>query len=166
MSTTSDFDFIIGDWLVHHHRLKERLAGSSEWVEFDGTSSTHKILDGSGNVEDNYLGLPEGPYRAAALRSFNSATLQWSIWWLDARSPGQLDTPVVGHFEKGRGVFFANDRVNGIPVRIRFVWTSLGPDFARWEQAFSADGGDNWETNWTMDFVRDSADPIRHGRSL
>jgi hypothetical protein len=25
---------------------------------------------------------------------------------------------------------------------------------ARWEQAFSADGGKIWETNWIMEFVR------------
>jgi hypothetical protein len=23
-----------------------------------------------------------------------------------------------------------------------------------WEQAFSADGGETWETNWTADFAR------------
>jgi hypothetical protein len=33
-------------------------------------------------------------------------------------------------------------------------WTSAGPDAARWEQAFSADGGKTWETNWIMDFTR------------
>jgi hypothetical protein len=25
----------------------------------------------------------------------------------------------------------------------------------RWEQAFSADGGKTWETNWIMQFTRD-----------
>jgi hypothetical protein len=24
----------------------------------------------------------------------------------------------------------------------------------RWEQAFSEDGGETWETNWIMDFTR------------
>jgi NIPSNAP len=36
----------------------------------------------------------------------------------------------------------------------RFHWTNPAPDAARWEQAFSADGGRSWETNWIMEFTR------------
>jgi hypothetical protein len=32
-----DFDFLVGQWQVRHRRLKERLADSHEWVEFEGT---------------------------------------------------------------------------------------------------------------------------------
>ena len=95
-SAANDFDFIIGSWHVHHRRLKERLVGCDEWTEFVGDSNTRKILGGFGNLEDNYLALPEGPYRAVALRSFNATTKQWSIWWLDGRNAGVLDVPVVG----------------------------------------------------------------------
>jgi hypothetical protein len=28
----------------------------------------------------------------------------------------------------------------------------------RWEQAFSEDGGETWETNWVMDFARAGGD--------
>jgi hypothetical protein len=31
------FDFLIGQWQVHSRRLKERLANSHEWMEFEGT---------------------------------------------------------------------------------------------------------------------------------
>lgn len=149
-----DFDFVIGAWTVHHRRLKERLAGCTEWIAFEGTSTTQKILDGFGNVEDNFLDLPEGAYRAAAIRSFNLTTGQWSIWWLDGRNPAHLDIPVVGRFSNGVGLFFADDCLNGNPIRVRFTWLPKGPNSARWEQAFSADGGNTWETNWTMDFSR------------
>jgi hypothetical protein len=30
----------------------------------------------------------------------------------------------------------------------------LVDDAARWEQAFSTDQGENWETNWVADFTR------------
>ncbi len=148
-----DFDFIVGDWRVRHRRLRTRLAGCSEWIEFEGTSSTRRILGGFGNLEDNVLALPDGAYRAVALRSFDPATATWSIWWLDGRHPDRLDTPVVGRFADGTGVFLADDMLDDAPIRIRFTWSSAAGT-PRWEQAFSADGGDTWETNWTMDFFR------------
>jgi len=153
-SSADDFDFIIGSWQVKHCRLKERLVGCKEWVEFDGDSSTRKVLGGFGNLEDNYLALAEGAYRAVALRSFNDATKQWSIWWLDGRQPGQIDTPVVGQFANGKGIFYAEDRLHGQPIQIRFIWSVPEPDRPRWEQAFSGEAGQTWETNWTMNFTR------------
>ncbi len=148
------FDFVIGNWTVQHRRLKERLVGCTDWLEFGGTSRTQKILDGQGNVEDNFLAFPGGPYCAAAIRSFDAVTGQWSIWWLDLRNPGHLDTPVVGSFSNGKGLFYADDNLDGRPIRVRFTWLPKDPSSARWEQAFSADAGNTWETNWTMEFSR------------
>jgi hypothetical protein len=149
-----DFDFAVGDWRVKHRRLKDRLAGSDHWVEFDGLMSTHRILGGFGNVEDNVLQLPEGTYRAAAMRSFNAGTGEWSIWWLDGRFPGRMDVPVVGQFTDGIGTFYANDTLDGVPIQVRFIWLTRDASHPRWEQAFSADGGATWETNWIMEFSR------------
>lgn len=154
VSAPNDFDFIIGSWRVRHLRLKERLVGSNSWVEFEGTSTTNKILSGLGNLEDNYLGLPEGGYRAVALRSYNVKTKQWAIWWLDGRNPHHLDVPVVGQFLNGIGTFYADDVFNGKPIKVRFIWRISESGNPRWEQAFSEDGGKSWEINWTMDFTR------------
>ncbi|NMM76495.1 DUF1579 domain-containing protein [Acidovorax sp. SRB_14] len=150
----SDFDFAVGDWRVKHRRLKDRLVGSDHWTEFDGSMSTQKILGGYGNVEDNLLRLPEGEYRAVAVRSFDPQTHQWSIWWLDGRFPGKMDIPVVGQFNEQIGTFYAEDVLNGTPIRVRFIWWTRDPQNPRWEQAFSEDGGATWETNWTMEFSR------------
>jgi hypothetical protein len=79
---------------------------------------------------------------------------QWSIWWLDGRNPGSIDTPVVGRFENGVGAFLADETFAGKPIRVRFFWTVSRPDRPRWEQAFSTDAGATWETNWIMDFTR------------
>jgi hypothetical protein len=155
-SAPTDFDFVIGNWFVKHRRLKERLANCSEWLEFDGEMSTQKILGGFGNIEDNILRLPDQDVRAIALRSYDQSTKSWSIWWLDGRFPGRIDVPVVGNFVDGVGTFFANDTFQGIPIIVRFVWRQIGVDLLRWEQAFSADEGESWETNWTMDFHRQS----------
>lgn len=150
----SDFDFVLGDWRVKHRRLKERLANSDEWIEFDGEMSTRSVLGGFGNIEDNLLKFPEGEFRAVALRSYDAANHTWSIWWLDGRFPGRIDVPVVGSFAEGVGTFYAEDTFQGKPIRIRFLWSRRGADQLRWEQAFSPDAGATWETNWTMDFFR------------
>jgi hypothetical protein len=152
-SAPADFDFVLGDWLVRHRRLKSRLSGCQEWLEFDGEMSTQRILGGFGNIEDNLLRYPEGESRAVALRSFDPATRKWSIWWLDGRFPDRIDVPVVGAFENGIGTFHAEDTLDGKPILIRFIWSRSGADSLRWEQAFSPDQGRTWETNWTMDFV-------------
>ena len=147
---------MIGDWTVRHRRLNERLVGCTEWTEFSGTSSTRKILQGFGNVEDNVLHFPEGTVRAAAFRSFDPATEQWSIWWLDGRNPHALDVPVIGRFTDGIGAFHADDVLNGKPIRVRFLWYPNPGADPRWEQAFSSDGGTTWEVNWVMHFQRAS----------
>jgi len=152
MSAASDFDFIIGDWHVRHRRLNARLAGCQEWTDFQGSSSTRKILGGFGNVEDNVLCFPEGDVRAAAFRSFDTESKQWAIWWLDRRAPHQLDIPVVGGFSGSVGTFFAKDQLDGKPITVRFTWNANPGGKPVWEQAFSADGGQSWETNWTMEF--------------
>lgn len=148
-----DFDFIIGDWRVKHRRLNSRLTGCKDWTEFDGDSSTIKILGGFGNLEDNLLHFPEGAFRAVAMRSFCPASETWSIWWLDGRNPTALDAPVVGRFTDHVGVFYADDVLDGRPIKVRFTWTGAPDAHPRWEQAFSSDQGQTWETNWQMEFI-------------
>ena len=149
-----DFDFLAGEWFVRHRRLKERLAGCREWEEFDGRCAMRPLLGGQANADDNWLDLPAGAYRAATLRSYDPLTRRWSIWWLDGREPHSLGVPVVGGFEGGTGLFFADDHLRGRPVRVRFRWTRTGTASPHWEQAFSPDGGLTWEINWTMAFSR------------
>lgn len=153
-SGTKDFDFLIGHWRIRHRRLRRRLQGCDQWDSFDGTSQVWPLMNGQGNVDDNRLELPGGPYRAVSLRAFDPATGQWAIWWLDGRWPGQIDVPVRGGFADGVGAFEADDTFEGRPIRVRFVWSQITPRSARWEQAFSDDGGASWETNWVMQFER------------
>jgi hypothetical protein len=150
-----DFDFFVGHWRVRHRRLKERLAGSHEWIEFEGTSVMHKVLGGYGNVDDNLNESPNGNFRAVTLRAFDPSTGQWSIWYLDSRSPaGTLDPPMRGSFEGGVGTFYAEETFSGIPIRVRFLWSHVTTTSCRWAQAFSTDSGVTWETNWIMNFER------------
>jgi hypothetical protein len=152
-SSAADFDFFIGSWRVQHRRLQERLVGCQAWEAFAGSSVVRKMLGGRANVDDNLIHLPEADYRALTLRSFDAASGQWSIWWLDGRRPGRLDVPVVGGFSNGLGCFYADDTLDGQPIRVRFMWTVRAESGQpRWEQAFSSDDGASWECNWVMDF--------------
>jgi len=150
-----DFDFLVGQWRVHHRKLKERLANNHEWIEFEGTLNSQPLMEGYSNVDDLVLEVPGGAYRGVALRSFDSKTQQWSIWWLDSRTPlGPLDPPMRGSFHNGVGTFYADDTFDGRPVRIRFIWSKITPTSCHWEQAYSPDGGKTWETNWAQDITR------------
>lgn len=148
-----DWDWLVGRWKVRHHRLKERLAGSHEWEDFDGTSQEWLTLGGYGTIDDNVIELPGGTYRAMGFRAYNPETRQWSIWWLDARRQ-TIDPPVRGGFRDGKGIFVGDDVLRGMPVRVRFEWSDITPTSAHWEQAFSPDGGRSWEMNWSMEFTR------------
>jgi hypothetical protein len=156
LSGLHDFDFRAGEWVAHHRRLKERLAGSHEWVEFDGTQSFRILIDGYANEDENVLNMPGGgAYKGVTLRAYDPKTGQWAIWWLDGRDPfGDLDPPVKGRFEKGVGTFYSNDTLRGKTVRVRFTWSNITATSAHWEQAFSPDGGKTWEVNWITDFKR------------
>jgi hypothetical protein len=152
-----DFDFHHGSWHIVNERLKSRLTNSDEWERFEATGTCRAILGGMGNVEDFK---PEWPghegFEGAALRLFDPATARWSIWWMDNRS-GQLQPPVVGGFADGVGEFFGDDQHEGVPVLVRFRWSDITPDTARWEQAFSTDNGATWEVNWIMTNTRQQA---------
>jgi hypothetical protein len=150
-----DFDFLVGQWRAHHRTLKERLANSHEWIEFEGTLVNQPLMGGYSNVDDTVFEKPGAPFRGVALRSFDSKTQQWSIWWLDSRTPlGPVDPPMRGGFRDGVGTFYADETFNGKPVRTRFLWTKITPTSCHWEQAYSPDGGKTWETNWVQDLVR------------
>lgn len=147
-----DFDFWNGRWTVHNRRLRERLKGSTEWDEFTATCVAHPLPGGLGN-EDEYRTDFAGGFTGLSFRIFNRSTKQWAILWADSRG-GTLDPPVVGSFQGDTGIFEGVDTFEGRPIRVRFIWSRVRTANPRWEQAFSADEGRTWETNWVMDMTR------------
>ena len=148
-----DFVFWMGSWKVHNRSLRERLRGSTDWVEFEATSDARPLPSGLGN-EDVFRTDHEGGFTGLSFRFFDPRTDLWSIYWADSRRPGSLDPPVVGSFSGDVGIFEGTDSLDGRPVHVRFTWTDVTTPAPRWEQAFSDDGGETWETNWVMEFAR------------
>lgn len=155
LSGLHDFDFLHGDWVAHHRQLKARLAGSNEWIEFEGRFTQRPLMDGFANSGDNLFGLPSGEYRGVSLRFYDAKSAEWTVWWLDGRNPAApIGAPIRGRFENGIGRFYSADTLRGKPIRVRVEWTRPTPLTARWEQAFSDDDGKTWEVNWTTDLKR------------
>ncbi len=153
-SGAGGFDFLHGRWMVSHKKLKARLVGSTEWITFPGTMDVQPILNGAGSIDENVIHDPDGTYLASSIRVFRPSTQSWSIHWADSRYPG-LDKPLVGRFEGSMGRFYADDELDGRAIKVRFTYERLARSRARWAQAFSADGGGSWETNWIMAFERE-----------
>ncbi|HJZ72662.1 MAG TPA: NIPSNAP family protein [Vicinamibacterales bacterium] len=153
-ATKHDFDFLHGSWKIRNQYLKERLRHSTEWLEFEAHSEVMPLLDGFGHL-DRYSAVRDGAaFEGITLRLFDPETGQWSIHWADTLRARTLLPPMTGRFLGGVGEFHGEENVRGVKVLCRFRWTRPGVDVARWEQAFSEDGGKTWEANWIMTFIR------------
>ncbi|MGZ3602184.1 MAG: DUF1579 domain-containing protein [Ktedonobacterales bacterium] len=156
-SGSNDFDFLQGAWTNHNRRRTEALYPEREgvWQEFTATHMGEKLVDGKVIIEHFEGTLPDGEVRKAiTIRTFDPETQQWSIVWLDNRNPADF-RPLVGKFEDGVGYFYqAIASPSGQPIRVRFIWDQITEHTARWQQAFSFDGGKTWDTNWIMEFTR------------
>lgn len=147
----SDFDFLIGTWNVTNRALRSRLSGGDDWEVYPATATCRRLLDGLGTLDE--MTFPTKHLHAVTLRLFNVERREWSIYWATDRT-GELGPPVVGGFDGERGDFYGDDTHDGKPIRVHFVWSGITPTSARWQQAFSLDGGDTWETNWIMEWSR------------
>lgn len=147
----NNFDFLLGTWDVVNRRLEKRLAGSDEWETFPATSECMRLLEGAANLDQ--MAMPTRGTTGMTLRLFDQARDEWSLYWMSTQKFG-IEPPVIGRFTDGVGVFFGDDYFDGKPIRVRYTWSEITAESARWDQAFSADGGATWETNWIMDFKR------------
>lgn len=155
-SSQHDFDFVFGRWAVRNRKLRDVTDPTcEEWVEFDASSEVAPILSGIGHTDEMTVPEPPDgpPFVGFTLRLFDPGDQAWRIWWSSTRFPGVLDTPVVGRFRDGHGVFEASDTIGGRPAQVRFEWRA-DPLRPHWQQSFSYDGGESWRMTWEMQFTK------------
>jgi hypothetical protein len=152
-----DFDFEMGKWKMHNRRLAKKFAGSHDWVEFDSYSEGSFLPGGMGNQDVYRTDFFKPDFVGLTYRLYDPRTGLWSIYWVDNLSmQGTFLPPVVGKFEGNVGVFEGPDTYDGKPIVVRYTWTvnpKGSPITAHFEQAFSADGGKTWESNFVNDLT-------------
>jgi hypothetical protein len=141
-----DFDWDIGTWKVHMRRLLHPLTGSASWVDYNGTDVVRSVWDGRANLGEVEDDGPAGHLELLTLRLYNPQTHLWSINIANSTS-GTLSPPAIGEFKDGRGEFYDQEPFNGRTILVRFSVSDITPNSCRFDQAFSADGGKNWEVN-------------------
>jgi hypothetical protein len=152
VSGVHDFDFAIGTYHTHIRRLQAPLTGSTTWLTYDGIKTDVAILGGAGSVEQIEA---DGPshLELMTLRLYDANARQWSLNFSSASS-GQLSTPAIGAFSGGVGTFLSHEQYDGRMILVRQLWSRIRPSSYHFEQAFSADYGRTWETNFIADLVR------------
>lgn len=154
-SGADDFDWEIGAWATKVRVRSNPLSGEvPRWVDYVGTSVVKPLLDGRANFVELSVAGPGGMIKGGSLRLYGSQSGQWSLNYANLRN-GLLTSPVYGGFDKsGRGLFYGSDTLDGRAILVRFIITRISPNEARFEQAYSADGGVTWEDNWLAVDVR------------
>jgi hypothetical protein len=154
---TQDFGFQVGTWTVRHVRLLRPLTAMdaddpASWTETTGNATASLMMGGQVSVDE--IGLGNGE-TGMSLRLLSPDNGEWKIYWVNSRD-GVLQPPVAGRWRDGSFEGVGDDQYNGFQIVARYLWTDITATTARWEQAFSTDGGDTWETNWVMHWTRTS----------
>ena len=165
MSGANDFDYLLHTWDVVNKRKKvhslyddPEANHQAEWEEFYGFFGMGaKYCDGLVMVDHFEATFPSGQIvKGLNVRVYNPATGAWSMLWFDDRQPPNFE-PLVGTFENGVGRF-ENSLItrDGRKVLVRFLIDQFTEKTFRWQQAFSLDGGETWDVNWSMESTKRS----------
>jgi hypothetical protein len=114
--------------------------------DLNGHTIVRRVWAGRANLAEYKADGPAGPVQLLAQRWFNPDTHEWNLDFATS-TVGVLGMPRVGQFKNGRRDFFDQEHINGRYVWVRFSIWKISNDSAQSEQAFSEDGGKNWETN-------------------
>lgn len=156
-SAAHAFDLWIGDWRIQQKILRQ----DGTWLELPAKTSVSSALDGraliehwQGDIQFFWEGMQSvEPMEGLSVRSYDPGTGEWSIYWMDSRTP-RFDSPYMGVFTDGRGEFFREwETPQGKHIG-RITFSDITTDSVHWELAVSSDEGHTWRAIWIMNMGR------------
>ncbi len=147
-SNPGDFEFLAGEWRIHHRQRQQ----NGEWQDYDGEATVHSLLAGVASIEE--LRVPSRNFSGMGVRLLDVAGRRWADYWVSSRTGILSPPPMWGGFANGAGIFTAQDNEDGRPVVYRGVWDRITPTSCRWRQGVSRDAGQSWDESWFMDWRR------------
>jgi len=145
-----DFDFAFGTFHTHVRRLPD---GSAKWITTDGIVTTRKIWNGKANLEELEIPMPSDYLEGITLRLYDPTAREWNLYFADSRT-GEVESPEVGRFANGRGVFYSYEMIGSAPTYVRQTYFDATPTSYKFEQAFSWDAGKTWHPNFVASLNR------------
>lgn len=133
-----DFDFEFGSWKAHLKRILHPLSHDTTWVQYNGVSIVHPLVGGRENVGELEVEGPAGSIDGISIRTYDVDARQWNIRWVNAKA-GVFTSPMIGGFTGKIGTFYGDDALDGKPIVVRFVFSSITRAHFHFEQAFSGD---------------------------
>lgn len=141
------FDFWVGEWSVHNRHIQV----DGTWRSGEDTRARITPVCGDRAVLEEWAGPFNGAFmNGFSLRAYDPARDRWSLllfWTTDGNAGfGRLE----GSFRHGRGEFFSGSA----PRLTRYTFSDGLPQSVRWDSARTTDNGQNWRTDWIMEFSR------------
>ena len=130
LPSASQFDFMASEWQIVNKATRQ----DGTHVEFAARNWGDAFLDGRLIIDHYEAELPNGfLLKGITMRAFNPETEEWSLVWLDNRSPPDF-RPLIGRFDGEVGQFFQElEAADGSITHIRFTWNNITPTTARWQ---------------------------------
>ncbi len=148
------FDFWIGEWQVQNRNLLE----DGSWEDRTRTRARITPVCGGNAILEEWAGPFNGTFmNGFSLRAWNEQRTEWDLvlFWT-TNGNGGFGT-LTGNFRHGRGEFFSSWTDDGTEITQRYSFSDALPETVRWDSAITRDGGQNWRTDWIMEFSRTRA---------
>ena len=132
-----------GQWHTHTRRYTNALSAHPTAIELDGTVTVRKIWNGMAALEEVEADGPDGHWQGMTLFLHDPDTAQRRQTVANSRQ-GILQPPTIGGFKEGQIELFGQDEIGGRAILVRSLWPGIRPEFHRYTESRSDDGGKLW----------------------